>query len=36
MTSNGILFYTIYAKGGMNSDRLIEFLNKLLLEQKVN
>ena len=34
MTINGILSYTIYAKGGMNSDRLIEFLNKLLLEQK--
>ena len=34
MTINGILSYTIYAKGGMNSDRLIEFLNKFLLEQK--
>ena len=34
MTISGILSYTIYAKGGMNSDRLIEFLNKFLLEQK--
>ena len=34
MTINGILSYTIYAKGGMNHDRLIEFLNKFLLEQK--
>jgi transposase len=30
----GILSYTIYSKGGMNSNRLIEFLNKFLSEQK--
>ena len=30
----GILSYTIYSKGGMDSNRLIEFLNKFLLEQK--
>ena len=34
MTINGILFYTIYSKGDMDSNRLIEFLNKFLLEQK--
>jgi transposase len=34
MTINGILSYTIYAKSAMNSDILIEFLNKFLLEQK--
>ena len=34
MTINGILSYTIYSKGGMDSNRLIEFLNKFLLEQK--
>jgi hypothetical protein len=34
MTIHGLLSYTIYAKGGMNSDRLLEFLNKFLLEQK--
>ena len=27
MIISGILSYTIYEKGGMNSDRLIEFLN---------
>ena len=34
MTISGILFYRIYSKGGMNSNKLITFLNKLLLEQK--
>jgi len=34
MTISGILSYTIYSKGGMDSNRLIEFLNKFLLEQK--
>ena len=34
MTINDIFSYTIYAKGGLNSDRLIELLNKFLLEQK--
>jgi len=34
MTTSGILSYTIYSKSGMNSNRLIEFLNKFLLEQK--
>ena len=34
MTIYGILSYTIYSKGGMDSNRLIEFLNKFLLEQK--
>ena len=33
MTTEGILSYTIYSKGGMDSNRLIEFLNKFLLEQ---
>ena len=34
MTISGILSYTIYPKGGMNSNRLIKFLNKFLLKQK--
>ena len=34
MTISGILSHTIYPKGGMDSNRLIEFLNKFLLEQK--
>ena len=34
MTTEGILSYTIYSKGGMDSNRLIEFLNKFLSEQK--
>jgi hypothetical protein len=34
MTTEEILFYTIYSKGGINSNRLIEFLNKFLSEQK--
>jgi transposase len=34
MTTSGILSYTIYSKGGMDRNRLIEFLNKFLLEQK--
>ena len=34
MTISDILSYTIYSKGSMNSNRLIEFLNKFLLEQK--
>jgi hypothetical protein len=34
MTINGILSYTIYPKGSMDSNRLIKFLNKFLLEQK--
>ena len=34
MTISGILSYIIYAKGGINSNRFIEFLNKFLLEQK--
>ena len=29
-----ILSYTVYSKGGMDSNRLIEFLNKFLLEHK--
>jgi hypothetical protein len=32
MTTEGILSYTIYSKGGMDSNRLIKFLNKFLLE----
>ena len=34
MTISGILSYTIYSKGGIDSNRLIEFLTKFLLEQK--
>jgi len=34
MTTEGILSYTIYLKGGMDSNRLIEFLDKFLSEQK--
>jgi hypothetical protein len=34
MTTEGILSYTIYSKGGMNSNKLIKFLNKSLSEQK--
>ena len=34
MMTEGILSYTIYSKGGMDSNRLIEFLNKFLSEQK--
>jgi len=34
MTINGILSYTIYPKSGMDSNRLIKFLNKFLLKQK--
>ena len=34
MTISGILYYTIYSKSGMNSNRLIEFLNKFLSKQK--
>lgn len=34
MTIISILSYTIYSKCGMHSNRLIEFLNKFLLEQK--
>ena len=34
MTISGILSYTIYSKGDMDSNRLIEFLNKFLVEQK--
>jgi hypothetical protein len=30
MTIEGILSYTIYSKGGMYSNKLIEFLNKFL------
>jgi hypothetical protein len=34
MTTSGIFSYTIYSKGGLDSNRLIEFLNKFLLEHK--
>lgn len=34
MTTNGVLSYTIYPKGDMDSNRLVEFLNKFLLKQK--
>jgi hypothetical protein len=34
MTISGILSYAIYSKGGMDSNKLIELLNKFLLEQK--
>ena len=36
MTTEGILSYTIYLKGSMDSNRLIEFLDKFLSEQKIN
>ena len=34
ITTEGILSYTIYSKGYTDNNRLIEFLNKFLLEQK--
>lgn len=34
MTTEVILSYTIYLKGCMGSNRLIEFLDKFLSEQK--
>ena len=34
MTTNGVLSYTIYPKDGMDSNKLVEFLNKFLLKQK--
>ena len=34
MTTEGILFYTIYSKDGINSKRLVEFLNKFLSTTK--
>ena len=34
MTTEGILFYTIYFKNGINSKRLIEFLNTFLSTTK--
>jgi hypothetical protein len=34
MTTSGIFSYTIYSKGGLDNNKLIEFLNKFLLEHK--
>ena len=34
MTTKSILSYTVYLKSSINSDKLIEFLNRFLLKQK--
>ena len=36
ISTNGVIGYEIYEKGGINSERLVEFLNKFVLKKYKN